>query len=502
MISNLQPLVPVRLCTVHEPAWLTLGHGFADPVEPAKFPKAHLRFRHQRCAARVGLDTLTDDQWQASFHRFEPLDNNLPRPLALRYHGHQFRNYNPELGDGRGFLFAQLRDLEDGRLLDLATKGSGTTPYSRGGDGRLTLKGGVREVLAASLLEALGVYTSKPFSLYETGESLHRSDEPSPTRGSILVRLGHSHLRFGTFQRYAYSQDRLRLERLVDYANTYLLPLSTDTVGLDEVPAGRTPADIMYRRVVLNSARLVSQWMVAGFVHGVLNTDNMVVTGESFDYGPWRFLSRYDPHFTAAYFDHSGLYAYGRQSDAVLWNLQRLAEALDDCLEAPIASVLESYSKHVARCFVYDMAERLGVMSPTGAFSLLAELCAAAWAFLQTATVPFDQFFFDWWGGEISEKRALDGPYAHAYSGPAFGTFRAALGAVEPASPERLVSPYFSRTHPEGLLYDEVEALWAPIAQDDDWGGFEAKLAGIEARRIVERGSHDEWLAYKGSNNM
>src|SRR5271170_7670008 len=141
--------------------------------------------------------------------RFEPLPGNLEKPLALRYHGHQFDVYNPALGDGRGFLFAQLQD-DAGRLLDLGTKGSGQTPWSRGGDGRLTLKGGVREVLATEMLEALGVYTSKSFSLFETGEKLTRGDEPSPTRSSVLVRLGHSHIRIGTFQRLAALKDRPR----------------------------------------------------------------------------------------------------------------------------------------------------------------------------------------------------------------------------------------------------------------------------------------------------
>ena len=160
----------------------SLGHGFFDPVRPALFPETRLRFRNDRWAERVGLEGLDDAGWIARFGRFEPLPGSLPGPLALRYHGHQFRSYNPDLGDGRGFLYAQLRDLADGRLLDLGTKGSGRTPWSRGGDGRLTLKGGVREILATEMLEALGVYTSKTFSLIETGEALTRGDEPSPTR--------------------------------------------------------------------------------------------------------------------------------------------------------------------------------------------------------------------------------------------------------------------------------------------------------------------------------
>src|SRR3982751_5741748 len=194
-----------------------LGPDFYDIVAPAEFPAHVLRYRNRRWAERTGLAELTDEEWIDHFGRFAPMPGSFEQPLALRYHGHQFRSYNPYLGDGRGFLFAQFRDLADGRLLDLGTKGSGQTPWSRHADGRLTLKGGVREVLATEMLEALGVYTSKTFSLIETGEALARGDEPSPTRSSVLVRLSHSHVRIGTFQRFAFLREEERLRRLLDY---------------------------------------------------------------------------------------------------------------------------------------------------------------------------------------------------------------------------------------------------------------------------------------------
>ncbi|MFM5915029.1 MAG: protein adenylyltransferase SelO family protein, partial [Chakrabartia godavariana] len=189
----------------------------ADPVDAADFPATILRFRNDRAAAQVGLEGLDDSAWVQHFGRFAPLPGSLPRPLALRYHGHQFRVYNPDIGDGRGFLFAQMRDTAD-RLIDFGTKGSGQTPYSRFGDGRLTLKGAVREILATEMLEALGVSTSRTFSVIETGEALHRGDEPSPTRSAVLVRLNHSHMRIGNFQRLATLGLKDELSRLVDYA--------------------------------------------------------------------------------------------------------------------------------------------------------------------------------------------------------------------------------------------------------------------------------------------
>ncbi len=289
-----------------------LGDAFYDVVAPAEFPSLRLRYRDDRWAARVGLDGLTPDEWLAHMGRLEPLPGSYQRPLALRYHGHQFRQYNPDLGDGRGFLFAQLHDLSDGRLLDLGTKGSGTTPWSRGGDGRLTLKGAVREVLATRMLEALGVYTSKTLSVIETGEALMRHDEPSPTRAAVLVRLSHSHIRIGTFQRLAFHDDTENVRRLRDYSIRTYLP-----EAWRQEEAARTVAFL--DEVTARVAVLGAQWMAAGFVHGVLNTDNINITGESFDYGPWRFLPVFDPMFTAAYFDHGGLYAYGRQPETLLW---------------------------------------------------------------------------------------------------------------------------------------------------------------------------------------
>ena len=275
-----------------DPQFAALGAEFADPVNPADFPAGIERWWNRRWADAVGLGDLDARARAAHFHRFEPLPDNQPTPLALRYHGHQFRTYNPQIGDGRGFLFGQVRDGE-GRLLDFGTKGSGQTPFSRSGDGRLTLKGAVRELLAAEMLEALGVYTSKTFAIFETGEQLHRGDEPSPTRSAVMTRLSHSHVRIGMFQRHAYFNRPDLVEALMDYAIAHFHP---------EAAGGDTPARAaaFLERTTAALARLAAQWMAAGFVHGVLNTDNLVVTGESFDYGPWRFLPSFEPGFTAA----------------------------------------------------------------------------------------------------------------------------------------------------------------------------------------------------------
>jgi uncharacterized protein YdiU (UPF0061 family) len=465
--------MPVSPAYRPDPEFPKLGPEFADPVEPAAFPKTVLRFRNDRAAAMVGLDTLTDEEWIAHFGRFEPLPDNIAPPLAQRYHGHQFRVYNPDLGDGRGFLFAQLRETGSGRLLDLGTKGSGQTPWSRAGDGRLTLKGGVREVLATAMLEALGVPTSRSFSLIETGEPLMRGDEPSPTRSSVLTRLSHSHVRFGSFQRQAFLERRDGIAALVDHVIENYDPELADSndrpVALLEAAVART-------------ARLVARWMAAGFVHGVLNTDNMSITGESFDYGPYRFLPRSDPSFTAAYFDHSGLYAFGRQPNAVFWNLQQLAGCFSLLSETdPLVEALNGFGPAYQRELVAAMLERLG-LQPRGEEADVP-LIQAAFAALAAGgeALRWEPFFFDWFCKD--EARALGAPRGALYAEPAFAEFRGRLAPYAPVRPERLADPYFARQEPEELLYDEIETLWAAIAERDDWSVFEAKLASIEKAR-------------------
>ncbi|RRN62443.1 protein adenylyltransferase SelO [Caulobacter sp. 602-1] len=460
-----------------DPRLQALGRDFADPVEAADFPETILRFRNQRAAASVGLDDLTDVDWVRHFGRFAPLPDNQPVPLAMRYHGHQFRVYNPDLGDGRGFLFAQLREQGTDRLLDLATKGSGQTPWSRAGDGRLTLKGGVREILAASMLEALGVPTSRAFSLVETGEALTRGDEPSPTRSAVLTRLSHSHIRFGTFQRLAYFDQRDLIVQLVDHVIETYFPWLADAPDR---------AAALMEATVSASARLLSRWMTAGFVHGVLNTDNMVVTGESFDYGPWRFLPRNDPNFTAAYFDHQGLYSFGRQPEAVFWNLQQLAACLTLVADqAGLLAALNGFSDAYRLALRAAMLDRLAVRS-RGADEDVALVNAAFRALAEGGeALRWEPFFFDWFGGETSTARALDGPRADLYRTETFETFRRRLADFEPDRPERLADPMFQRPEPEELIVEEVEALWAPIAESDDWGPLTEKLGRIEAARLA-----------------
>jgi serine/tyrosine/threonine adenylyltransferase len=444
-----------------DPAILAIADMIGDPVEAARFPEHRLRWRNDRAAAAIGLDSLDDAAWVAAFGRFEPLPGNLPQPLALRYHGHQFGSYNPDLGDGRGFLFAQFRDWH-GRLIDLGTKGSGQTPYSRFGDGRLTLKGAVRELLATEMLAALGVETSATLSIVETGEALHRGDEPSPTRSAVLVRQSHGHIRIGSFQRLAYLGEAEPMERLLRYCLAQYAGIDADRASA--MPAAEAAAALV-RFSAERCARMAASFMVAGFVHGVLNSDNINITGESFDYGPWRFTPEWDPAFVAAYFDHGGLYAFGRQPQVIHWDVGQLAVSLRAIAPAePLVEALEAFAPAYEAAIAEHFCWRLGVSA--GDADADRALVLAAERHMVASATPIDRFFIDWAGGRLpggddtAERQAL-------------------AAALERRTATR--SEWWEEAEPQSMHIGEVEAIWAPIAERDDWQPLYDKIAAVRA---------------------
>ena len=453
-----------------------LDDRFYRVVKPATFPKHIIRYRNQDAASLIGLADLSDNAWCDHFGRFVPFEGSFPAPLALCYHGHQFGHYNPELGDGRGFLFAQAR-ATDGRILDMGTKGSGTTPFSRSADGRLTLKGAVREILATEMLQALGVNTSKTLSVIETGEALTRHDEPSPTRSAVMVRLSHSHIRIGSFQRLSYMDDAKAIEKLTRhvirhyYANDPALDPAADFDAL--VP-------LFLEKIAASIASTAGQWLAAGFVHGVLNTDNFNITGESFDYGPWRFLPHFDPGLVAAYFDNTGRYAYGRQADAALWAVCRLADCFIRFADKDVIEErLRGFFPQMEASLAQHLQWRLGVTldDQTQAPALCRQFFTAA----KASKRGFDQIFHDLYGG--SDRV---GSYAT-------DDWKPVLDMLAAAKPIHDMShPYFARADAVSMTIDEVEAIWAPIADADDWSALTRKIDDIRAMRAALSGARSD----------
>jgi len=237
--------------------------------------------------------------------------------------------------------------------------------------------------------------------------------------------------------------------------------------------------------VILRTAGMAAGWMAAGFVHGVLNTDNMNMTGESFDYGPYRFLPRNDPNFVAAYFDQNGLYSFGRQPEAVFWNLQQLAGCLaqGEVDQDGLVAALNSFGGVYRDALAAAMLKRLGIKAE----SPEADVALAGSAFRALSiggdVLRWEPFFFDWFCGDAG--RAMTSPRRHLYEAAEFADFRALVGNRTAERPERLSAAYFEQADPQELLIDEIEAIWKGISGHDDWSAFEGKLADLEIARTA-----------------
>lgn len=465
----------------YEPALAALGDDYYDLVAAAEFPRHTLRFRNDAVLERIGLDptTVTDAHIIEALGQFqgrEPL-------LALRYHGYQFGEYNPFLGDGRGFLYGQVWGT-DSELYDLGTKGSGTTPYSRGGDGRLTLKGGVREVLAAEALHALGVRTSRCLSLIETGEALWRGDEPSPTRSSVMVRFSRSHIRFGTFERLDYFNRPDLIGKLLDHVIAVYYPQIRDLSDRADRYAQ------FYAELVHRTAELVAQWMAVGFCHAVLNTDNMSITGESFDYGPYAFMDQFDPNFTAAYFDYGGRYSYKNQPAACQWNLKMLCKPLKLVMDiADLEAGLAHFPEHYETHYRQWMQRKLGFanLAPKHLSDLLTQtlqLLGSVQLGYHTFFSELAQQFMPEWRTQPELIFATSIQASDQAAAQQLTQWRQTYHECLLAIPESELPQVATRLKQHNpvlvLLRPEIEAIWEPITVEDDWQPFYALLKRVQ----------------------
>ena len=464
----------------YEPALEKLGNDYFDEVAATEFPQHKLRFRNDELLPLLGLNPteVTDEYFIEAFGKFagrQPF-------LALRYHGYQFGEYNPFLGDGRGFLYGQVRGI-DGELYDFGTKGSGRTPYSRGGDGRLTLKGGVREVLAAEVLHQMGVRTSRCLSMIETGESLWRGDEPSPTRSSVMIRFSRSHIRFGTFERLLYIGRKDLIAKLLDHVIDYYYPALR---GLED------QYQRFYAELVERVAQLVAQWMAAGFCHAVLNTDNMSITGESFDYGPYAFIPSYNLQFTAAYFDYYGRYSYGNQGSICRLNLEMLQQPLSAVIpmadmEAALAQFYDCYQLKYRELMLNKLGfEHLEIPEAGELFDLTIEL-------LKETQVGYHEFFAELrqqfsgiWredveqifsGASIVEKSELVELFDRWRS-----LYHRVLKSLPSEDMGKVAAMLRDRNPKTVIIRPVIESIWEPIAVEDNWEPFYDLLKRIRAK--------------------
>ena len=345
-----------------ENTYARLPERFYARLDPIPVAAPHLVKLNAELARKLGLDPDA----LASARGVEILAGNRvaegAEPLALAYAGHQFGYFVPQLGDGRAILLGEVV-ARDGARYDIQLKGSGPTPFSRGGDGRAALGPVLREYIVSEAMAALGVPTTRALAAVTTGQQVLRE---TALPGAVLTRVAASHLRVGTFQYFAAQRDTEAIRRLADYAIARHYP---------EAAPAKQPYRALLDGVIARQAQLVAQWMLLGFIHGVMNTDNTSISGETIDYGPCAFMEAYHPDTVFSSIDLQGRYAYGNQPLAALWNLTRLAEAFLPLLvqemgnePAAVASANEALAAFQPR---FEAARYAGLRRKLGLFTEL-----------------------------------------------------------------------------------------------------------------------------------
>jgi serine/tyrosine/threonine adenylyltransferase len=435
----------------------------ALPWKAAESPEPALLALNEPLATSLGLDAT----WLRSPDGSRFLVGNLvpegAAPVAQAYSGHQFGGYSPRLGDGRALLLGELVGSDE-VVRDLHLKGSGRTPFARGGDGLAAVGPMLREYVLSEAMHALGIPTTRALAVVATGQQVYR-DTPLP--GAVLARVASSHLRVGSFQYAAASDDAGLLHRLADYAIARHYP---------DAAAADNPYLALFDGVVARQAALVARWMLVGFIHGVMNTDNMTISGETIDYGPCAFIEAFDPGTVFSSIDHGGRYAYGNQPGVASWNLARFAETLlpliaddQDNAVALATESLRAFGTQYQAAWSNGMRAKLGLPAgDTGVDSLVEDLLML----LRDNGVDYTSFFralADSARGDTEPARGLFADLA------GFDAWTARWLALHPdaAAMDRVNPVYIPRNH----LVEEALAA----GTSGDLGPFEQLLVAVGA---------------------
>jgi len=322
---------PTQASTIGAPSWVIRNHALAN---------------------QLGIDLTSNngEPFLSAFSGGAPLPNS--RPLAMVYAGHQFGHYVNQLGDGRGLLLGEI-DTPQGSF-DLHLKGAGPTPYSRMGDGRAVLRSSIREYLCGEAMTALGIASTRSLCITTGEQTVWREKEES---AAMLVRVARSHIRFGSFEFFHYTEQPELVKKLADFCIEQYFPEAAERSG-----SGRYA--VFLSQVVEKTARMIAQWQSVGFAHGVMNTDNMSILGETFDYGPFGFLDDYNEGFVCNHSDNSGRYAFNAQPGVALWNLNALAQALSSLIdETQIKAALAHYRPSLIGHYSSLMRSKLGLQN-------------------------------------------------------------------------------------------------------------------------------------------
>lgn len=433
------------------------------------FPELRLLVLNEPLATQLGLDT----GWLRSADGLRFLTGNLvptgAAPVAQAYAGHQFGGFVPRLGDGRALLLGELVD-DEGRLRDIHLKGSGATPFARGGDGLAAVGPMLREYVVSEAMHALGVPTTRSLAVVGTGRPVYRE---ATLPGAVLARVAGSHLRVGSFQYAAATGNRDLLRRLADHAIARHHPGAADA---------EQPYLALFEAVVAAQASLIAQWMLIGFVHGVMNTDNMTISGETIDYGPCAFMEAYDPDTVFSSIDFWGRYAYGNQPVIAGWNLARFAETLlplfSENTDEAIALAERSFGVFQTRydaVWAAGMRAKLGLPAQVDA-EFAAALIDELLALLKANHVDYTSFFRQLGRATRGDDRSAAEPAREMFMDlPGFDAWLARWRALGPDADamDRVNPIYIPRNH----LVEEALAA----ATDGDLDPLDQLLAAVTA---------------------
>jgi serine/tyrosine/threonine adenylyltransferase len=327
--------------------FVQLGDSFYSRVNPSPLTSPHWVHINHAVANYIGIsaDALLTAENLAIFSGAEKI--NQQQPIAMVYAGHQFGGYSPQLGDGRGLLIGQLH--VDADIIDLHLKGAGKTPYSRFGDGRAVLRSSIREYLAGEAMHHLGIPSSRALCITASDDPVHRETIET---AAMVTRVAKTHIRFGHFEYFHYQQQFEQVRQLADHVIAQFLP---------EATSHPKPYQQLLLFCVKHTARMIAKWQSVGFAHGVMNTDNMSIIGETLDYGPYGFLDDYEPNFICNHSDHQGRYAFDQQPSIGLWNLHALAHSLSSLIsKEEIMEALDQYEPILVNHYAELMRQKFG----------------------------------------------------------------------------------------------------------------------------------------------
>ncbi len=358
-------------------SFLELGNDFSSRVVPVPLRNAYLIHGNEHVAETIGLDpeAFQHPTFVGCFNG----EQAHPRfaPLSMVYSGHQFGSYVPQLGDGRAMLLGEVKNKAG--HWDLVTKGAGPTPYSRFADGRAVLRSSIREYLCSAAMSGLGIPSSQALCLIGSEEPVRRE---SVETGALIVRVAQSHVRFGSFEYFSHTNQHEALKALIDYTIQRNFP---------EHQASEQAIEGFFMSVVQRTALLMAQWQAVGFTHGVMNTDNMSIIGDTFDYGPFGFMDSFLPHYIPNHSDHGGRYAFDQQPGIGLWNCRALAYALKPVLADEAANgILNQFESIYHEEYLRLMARKLGI---TGTEKSIPELLNPLFSMMTVDEVDYHRFF-------------------------------------------------------------------------------------------------------------